>query len=300
MSKRRPSRRKSKGQPSFFILDRFSLDDIRRWKAVRDKILQYHWEYYSSLTYQRSRVGDPLRAALAEAVEGPFVFEGWQRVVKYQYALTPLSLAGSLTDIGGRFNIGDIDPVRFTPFPALYIAADRETALQETLGQPAATEAELSALEFALTASDSISIVAVNGTLESVINLNHPEKLEKFVRLIKDFVVAGKLSQMTKECGWEPPELIRTVPQLMGGMLYRDWRQWANLYDVPVSSQIFGQLAVSAGIEGIIFPSKFNGRDNLVIFPQVFSGDSYVALAGAVPAEVAVKRLDASTAKKLP
>ncbi len=204
-----------------------------------------------------------------------------------------------MTDIGGCFNIGDIGTERFTPFPALYIASDRETAMQEALGQ-GLTEDRLSGLEFALAKTESITAVSVNGTLDSVINLNHPEKLDRFVRLIKDFVVAGKLTQMTKESGWEPPGLIRTVTQLLDGMLYRDWRQWANLYDVPVASQIFGQLVMNAGIEGIVYPSKFNVRENLAVFPQAFTGDSYLELAGAVPAEVKIKRLDASTAKNLP
>ncbi|MDE2141925.1 MAG: RES family NAD+ phosphorylase [Elusimicrobia bacterium] len=300
MSKRRPSRRKRKNQqPSFFILDQFSLEDIKRWTALRDKILSYHWEYYSSLAYQRSRITDDIRAALVEATEGPIPFTGWQRIVRYQYTNAPLSVAGSLADIGGRFNIGNIDAERFTPFPALYIASDRETAMQEALGQGLA-EDRLSGLEFALTKTESITAVSVNGILDSVINLNHPEKLDRFVRLIKDFVVAGKLTQMSKESGWEPPGLIRTVPQLLDGMLYRDWRQWANLYDVPVASQIFGQLVMNAGIEGIVYPSKFNDRENLAIFPQVFTGDSHIELAGVVPAEVKVKRLDVSTAKNLP
>ena len=301
MSKRRPSRRKVKKQqqPTFFILDKFTLEDIKRWATLRDKILRYHWEYYSSLAYQRSKVTDEIREALVEAAEGPFTIPGWQRIVKYQYTLTPLSAAGSLVDIGGRFNIGDIDAARFTPFPALYLASDRETAMQEALGQ-GAHEEELSGLEFALTKTTSITAVAVNGSLDSVINLNHPERLDRFMRIIKDFVVAGKLTTMAKESGWVPPGLIQTVPQLLDSMLFRDWRQWANLYDVPVSSQIFGQLVMNAGIEGIVYPSKFNGRENLAVFPQAFTGDSHLELVGPVPAEVKVKRLDASTAKNLP
>jgi len=299
MSKRRPSRRKQKDQqPSFFILDQFSLTEIQKWKVLRDKILSYHWEYYSSLAYQRSKITDNIRAALVEAAEGPFPFTGWQRIVKYKYTNAPLSVAGSLTDIGGRFNIGDIDPARFTPFPALYVAADRETAMVETLGQGGA-EQKLSGLEFALTKTDSISAVSVRGVLESVINLNNLERLDRFVRLIKDFVVAGKLTHLTQESGWVPPELIRTLPQFKEAMLHRDWQQWANLYEVPIASQIFGQLVMSAGIEGIVFPSKFNGHDNLAIFPQAFVGDSVIELAGEIPTTVKVRRLDASTAKNL-
>jgi len=168
----------------------------------------------------------------------------------------------------------------------------------ETLGQGGA-EQKLSGLEFALTKTDSISAVSVRGVLESVINLNNLERLDRFVRLIKDFVVAGKLTHLTQESGWVPPELIRTLPQFKEAMLHRDWQQWANLYEVPIASQIFGQLVMSAGIEGIVFPSKFNGHDNLAIFPQAFVGDSVIELAGEIPTTVKVRRLDASTAKNL-
>jgi hypothetical protein len=307
MARRRPPRKKfplkrlthqaRHQEPSFFLLERFSLEDISRWTALRDKILRYHWEYYSSLAYQRSRLTDDIRAALLDASEKPFPFARWQRVVKYKYALEPLSVAGSLADIGGRFNIGDIDPARFPPFPALYLASDSPTALQETLGQD--NHQELNSLELALSKPASIANVSVSGSLDAVINLNAPEKLKRFVELIKDFVVPGHLARTTQEAKWEPPELIRTVAQLLNAFLYPDWRQWANLYDVPVASQIFGQLVVDAGIEGILYPSKFSGKDCLAVFPQNFENDSFVALDDEPPPGARLRRLDAKTWKEI-
>ncbi|MDE2313913.1 MAG: hypothetical protein KGL04_07050 [Elusimicrobia bacterium] len=47
---------------------------------------------------------------------------------------------------------------------------------------------------------------------------------------------------------------------------------------VPISSQLFGQLAADAGIEGIVYPSKFSGKDCLAVFPQNFENESYVVI----------------------
>ena len=95
------------------------------------------WESYSALQHQRSAVAEEITGALARAAGGPFPFSRWVRVVDYQFTNHPLSTAGSVKSMtGGRFNIGDIDPMKFAPFPALYLASDRDTALAETLGQP--------------------------------------------------------------------------------------------------------------------------------------------------------------------
>lgn len=309
MSRRRPARikfppprsitRLRQQEPSFFLLDQFSLEDIKRWTTHRDKILRYHWEYYSSLAYQRSRVTDDIQAALQEASCGPFEFKGWQRIVKYKYSLDPLSVAGSLSDIGGRFNIGDIDPSRFPPFPALYIASDASTALQETFGKDRPLPQEFTPLELALTQSKSISNISINGTLGSVINVNKHQSLQKFIDIIKNFVLPGHLEQEAKKEKWEPPTLVRNVSLLLDALLFSDWRKWAMLYDVPVASQIFGQLAANAGIEGIIYPSKYTKKDCLAIFPQNFENDSHILIADETPPEIHHRRLDEKTWREI-
>src|SRR5580698_8548108 len=100
-----------------FILDQFSSLDIRRWTAIRDAYLKNHWDYYSSLVYQRSKIADELKKALLEASQKAYSFSKWQRVITYKYSLDPLSVKGSLKDPGARFNIGEIDPSQFSPFP---------------------------------------------------------------------------------------------------------------------------------------------------------------------------------------
>jgi len=119
--------------PEDFLLDKFSVADVKKWIEFQNAILKYHWDYYCALAYKRSRIANEIKTSLLEEAEKSFKFTRWQRVVKYKCALEPLSMAGSLVDPGGRFNIGDINPAQFPPFPALYSAIDKATALQEIL-----------------------------------------------------------------------------------------------------------------------------------------------------------------------
>lgn len=115
----------------FVLLDQFSVEDIHKWIAFKEQFLKYHWDYYNDLAYQRSKIADKIKKSLLGAAQKAFTFKKWQRAVKYKYANEPFSAAGSLADPGGRFNIGDINPSQFPPFPALYLASDKDTALQE-------------------------------------------------------------------------------------------------------------------------------------------------------------------------
>ncbi len=116
------------------VLESGLITDIYRSKWRYERWLEFHWKYYSELSYQRSQIYDKLKGALAERATS-FQFHRWQRAVKYKYSTDPLNAKGSLTDPGGRFNIGRIDPTRFTAFPGLYAASDKSTALAELLGR---------------------------------------------------------------------------------------------------------------------------------------------------------------------
>ena len=293
--RRTPPKRSVKPSPSeFFLLDRFSVSDIPKWIELKDQILKFHWDYYGNLAYQRSKIADELGKALLEAAQKSFTFSRWQRVVKYKYALEPLSVQGSLVDPGGRFNIGDTNPSQFPSFPALYIASDKDTALQETLSQKIDPAQEQRALDFALANPSSIASVSLSGSLGSVINLGQPERLQPLIDLIKDFSIPNSLKEAARRIGLEEPDLVRTLPKLIDILLEPNWRHWPMQFDVPIASQIFGQLVAKAGIEGILYPSKFTGKDCLVIFPQNFDdvSGSFVQLDDEAPAEAKIRRLD--------
>jgi len=293
-----PKHRPPQVHSTFFLLDRFSVGDINKWIAFKDRFLKYHWDYYNDLAYQRSKIADKIKESLLGAAQKALTFKKWQRAVKYKYANEPFSVAGSLIDPGGRFNVGDINPSQFPPFPALYLASDKETAIQELLSQkidPKQNIQKLDPLDFALTSHDSIAIVSLSGSIGSIINLKEPKGLQPFVDLIKDFPVSDSLKKTSKAIGEQEPELIRTVSKLLDILLDPNWRLWPMQFDVPVTSQIFGQLVSEAGIEGVLYTSKFTGNDCLAIFPHNFEEGSFIQLDDEAPKETKICHLDTKT-----
>lgn len=224
------------------------------------------------------------------------VFTKWQRVVRLKYGLQPLSVAGSLKDPGGRFNIGDIDQGRYPIFPACYIAQDRPTALKEAFS---VNSLDPNALAVALARPDSIVSFSLSGKLDSVLNLNRPERLQTFVDLIRTFNVTPHLRKRAQALRASLPNLISSVDELVKAVLSVSWRFDSMALDIPSPSQIFGQLVVKAGIPGILYPSKFSQIDCLAIFPQNFRDtDSFVELDDEAPVELEIRRLNADVWKR--
>jgi RES domain-containing protein len=276
------------------IFDTFTLEDVRRKSRFKDEVLQYVWESYSALQHQRSAMAEEITGALARAAGDPFPFSRWMRVVDYQFTNHPLSAAGSVKlMVGGRFNIGDIDPIKFAPFPALYIASDRDTALAETLGPPNDTEG-LTRNELALRSERSYSCVAVNGALETVIDLSKMERLRGFVDVIGQFRFPAAVRDKAKRLGIQDP-IVSSEEDLRTALSSTNWRVMPMQMDVPAACQIFGQLVARAGIEGIVFPSAKSEEPSLAVFPQNLQGDSFVELADTPPVATTHVRLDAKT-----
>jgi RES domain-containing protein len=293
-SKRRPVKKQ-------FLLDQLSVQDIEGWARVFERLLAFHWDFYSALAYQRSRIADDLRQALLEAAVRDFKFSRWQRVVRYKRALEPFSVKGSLVDpAGGRFNIGDINPTQFAPFPALYIASDKGTALQETLSQSIPSGGEEQALDFALARPDSMLNVSLSGVIGSVVDLAQPDRLSKWVDLIKSFSVPEYLNKVAQQLRIAPPDVVRTIPRLLNTLLEPNWRVWPMQYDVPAPSQIFGQMVAQAGIEAIAYPSKFTKKLCLAVFPQNLEDSAgFIELDDSAPEGVEIRKLDASNWRKI-
>src|SRR5262249_4571598 len=146
-------------------------------------------------------------------------------------------------------------------FPGLYIAQDKETALQEHLGQePVPQESKLTSLDIALTNPTSETIVSISGKLDKVFDLTKTNNLKPFVELVKNFKISKELKAAAKCLKLTIPKVIKTVDKLLKSLLCPDWRQLPSKYDVPSNSQIFGHLVYSSGIEGILYPSKFTNK----------------------------------------
>ncbi len=82
-----PRRRKRRQLPrKTIVLDEHSLEDINRWKRYGEQSLKFHWDYYSNLAYQRSKIAKELKQSLLEAAIRNFEFHKWQRTVSYKYS----------------------------------------------------------------------------------------------------------------------------------------------------------------------------------------------------------------------
>lgn len=67
------------------------------------------------------------------------------------------------------------------------------------------------------------------------------------------------------------------------------------LYDVPAGTQVFGSVALDAGIEGVVYNSVVTRSECLAAFPQNFENSySYIELDDLAPTDDVQRRLDAS------
>ena len=280
-----------------FILDYGRIDDIPKSKALYRQLLKYHWEYYSEVAFQRAQIYDALKSAIRERATSQFRFEKWQRAVKYRYSLEPLGTKGSLIDPGGRFNIGTIDPSRFAVFPALYMGYDKDTVLDELFARDKKGDL-LTPEELALSRTASVTIVSVSGILESVFDLRDQGNLADIVDLVKNFHLSPALINEAKRLGQSPPKLVHSLGQVMKTLLDPNWRFFPMQWDVPANPQIFGQMVMDAGLDGIVYPSVLTGKTCLAVYPQNFtSSASFVEIDDPVPADIVRKRIDATTFK---
>jgi hypothetical protein len=278
-----------------YLLDQFSPRDLRAWDRYRDDVLGFHWSFYTALLDQRTRVRAAIAEAVLRAATGPFDFEDWHRVVPYEFSLEPLSSAGSVKSAnGGRFNMGGVDSVKFPEFSALYLAADRETALAEKLGVPSQQANDFTVLDLALRTEGSISMVVVEGHLETVIDLRQMDRLRPLVDVIAAFKIPDELQRRARRIGLPAPTVVRTVDQLFNVLVHPQWREFPAIFDVPATSQIFGQELRAVGIEGIVYPSSKTATICAAVFPENLVSGSFVQLADPAPPGV-VQRLDSTS-----
>lgn len=277
-----------------YLLEQTSPEAIREAKKFSEKLERYHWKFYYELAQQREAILDKLKATLLGSVTEQFVFQKWQRAVKWQFSSHPMCVLGSTRFVGQRFNYGEEINSQITAFPALYIASDKDTALQETLGQSGDKNQGLTAKEIALSNPQSESIVSLSGELDQVFDLRDEKKLREFVRLISKFKLSKDLVALAKEIG-DNPEIVTTVKVMQSTLLDPNWRERPVQNLVPSNSQIFGNLIAGCGIHGIVYPSKLTEQDCIAVFVQNFgNSDSYLKFDDNRPDERVPERIDAS------
>lgn len=297
---RKPKKNSSKRQKKKFVLQKATPEDIVSKREEAERNIEYQWRYYSEVAYQRQHNSELITKVLNEIAIQNYTFKSWQRAVRYKFSLHPLCTLGSLKMQGGRFNIGDINP-NVPQFSCLYVAKNKDTALQETLLSITGEEDDspLTQMELALMKPDSITLVSLDGMLDKVLDVRDPKLLKPFLEIIKTFKLSEDLKKHAKRVGREDPSLVTTVEELRACLIDSDWRLFPINFDVPSNSQIIGQLVANAGIQGILYSSIKSNEDCLAIFPNNFHGShSYVEISGGsdeLPSDRVPYRLDKHT-----
>lgn len=267
------------------LLEEGTLASLKAAKARTEKILKFQWDFYSELSYQRNRIQKELLDALRSSTTNNFEFKKWHRVVTYKYSNHPLCTNGSMTGFGGRFNLGvDIHASSPAAFPALYIAENIETAFREYLGAPKKEHHGLSIFELALGSKSSFTCVAVSGGVNSILDIGNSKNLQLFTKCISTFKIPQTLASSARRLSIDLPPLIRNAKLLQKSLLIEEWKKEPAGFDIPANSQIFGQLAYMAGIEGILYPSTKSDKKCLAIFPRNFkNSESFIKLIDSCP-----------------
>ena len=270
------------------MLDTFTEQDLDSWSTRSIDLQSYADRVYFDLERQRAAHHEDLCAALRAVSPIAVSVEGWVRVTDWRWNLTPLSPAGSLRGIGGRFNIGDeLDRARGRAFPCLYIAQDVETAYREYFGGPLLSHsAQLTLGELALRRPTSFTTFALQGTLDQVFDLRQHNGLAAFTRIIAKFDLSSDTKAFARKTNQKQRQLIATPHQLWKRLLLSPagWRAEPQLHGIPAPNQMFGRFIRDAGFDALIYPSQQGGKTCLAIFPEnLRSSTSRIEVVGAVP-----------------
>jgi hypothetical protein len=286
------------GLPALGVLEEFTHASLTQWRAAGKNLERFSETLFFDLERHRAQHSDEFVEAIRSSLKGPIEFHGWSRLVDYQFSNQPLSTEGSIKADGGRFNIGRLlNPAAYTPFPALYVAEDFPTAFRERFGiDKTSNVGGLTATDLALRRETSFSNVALNIRLETLIDIGDVDSLKATTEILRRFQMPKSISVHARRLRMKVPGLVRTPTGLQRQLLSPNWRVEPTQYDLPSNSQIFGRLCVAAGTHAILYPSaRDSSKRCLALYPQNWKrSSSFIELAGAIPPEVLVRRLDGS------
>jgi hypothetical protein len=273
-------------KPGDLLLEYFSDHQLAHWRARAEDLQNYHYLWFYELERQRAAQHSELRLALQSVPGIQVPLYGWGRAIDYKYSGLPLSCLGSLQWVGGRFNYGiDIDSSRYTPFPALYLGEDMETALREKNGLLRDSDrAGLTADELALCSRTSVTWLAVSGTANNVFDLTKPTNVEPFVDVIASFRLSNNVRSQESKLQLVPLRLVNSVGIFIETLMTENWRQYPTMWSTPANSQLLGHMLSNAGFEGVLFSSTITGKRNLAIFPrQLHHSESVIQVIDPPP-----------------
>lgn len=280
-------------------LERFTEASLTKWLAVSHDIDQLAGELFYSVRPEQKRHRARILEALQSVHGKTVVVDNWTRIVSYRYTLQPLACVGSMLTNGGRFNPGaELDPDTMTPFPALYIAADYETAFREKF-QIASTGTVdgLTPKELALETGASHTTVQLRVSLHNVFDMT-VKNLEPVAAVFRKIKMPQRAQVLKKKLG-SRERMVTTGAELFRAALEHNWRQGPVQFGLPAPSQVLAEFVRAAGFEGIYYKSSKGPGHCLAVFPDRMRDASFVEVLDAVPPEVKYKRLDLDSASVL-
>jgi hypothetical protein len=300
-----PARRATAPQEPRGILelDRFSEATLSQWSSASEDLDELENILYFGLEPERRRLRTELLAALQAIPLTTFELSRWARVVTYQYSLEPLSSAGSLKNIGGRFNAGaELDANTLNPWPALYLAEDIETAFREKFQIPSHDLTDgLTPQELALEHGVSHTTLLVKGHLFRVFDMTKFESLVPVAKVLGRIKMPARAKQMQARLKIPARQvfMVQTGKQIHEMVLKRNWRIRPIQYGLPAQSHILAELIRAAGFEAILYQSTKGPGKCLAVFPDLLDGRSFIELIDTAPATVKHPRLDIESAAEL-
>jgi len=284
-------------------LERFTTQALSRWKALSQDLDELQAALHFGVLPEQRRLRRELIDALQQTPRTEFVLDGWVRIVGYRYSMEPLSAAGSLHELGGRFNAGaDLDPGTLDPWPALYIAEDQETAFREKFQIPSTETVDgLSPQELALAHFTSYSTVFLNGKLHDLFDMTSPSSLEAVAKVLGKIRMPAKARLLQRKLHISATELrmIKTGRQLHGDVLTSNWRTLPVQFGLPASGHVLAELIRAAGFEAILYRSTKGPARCVAVFPDMLNSDSFIELTGQAPVSVKHTRLDIDSGEEL-
>ncbi|MFT3790389.1 MAG: RES domain-containing protein [Rudaea sp.] len=281
-------------------MERFSDLGLQQWRHGWDLYRDLYAELYYGFEVQRIRHADELRDALHTTASRNLEIIDWGRIVDYRHSLSPLSVAGSVSTEGGRFNIGRrLDATSFTPFPALYIGENYPTAYAEKYSIRDDEKRDgLTADELVLRKPSSFNFVRVKGFLELYVDIGNVETLSAVAKVIAKFKMPERVLKIARSLKRAPPFKVASATALRTQLLMKQWNTLPIHFDLPSNSQIFGRLVNGAGFHGVLYPSARTklGRC-LALYPQNWKGSkSFISVADPAPKEATLVHIDHDTA----
>lgn len=293
----------NQGPRGIYELDRFSEASIGKWAEVSRDLDELHDVLHFNVEPERRRLRPDLIAALQRVTPLELPLKGWTRMVTYQFSLAPLSAAGSLQYIGGRFNAGfELDHGTIAPWPALYLAEDFETAFREKFHLNRSSTVEgLVPEELALQRGNSHATVLIRGHLHRVFDMTRVESLEPVAAVFRKIRMPARARELKKKLGVVRggPTMAQTGKQVYDMVLTHNWRVFPIQFGLPAQSHVLAELIRAAGYEAILYRSTKGAGRCLAVFPDLIDSGSFVELEDTPPEGVKHRRLDASTAAEL-